>query len=116
MIGEITNSLGTIEYEDDVIASIVGLCTMECYGVVGMAAKNAQDGLWELMKFENLKRGVKVRNIDNMLRINLFIIIEYGTKIPIIANNIIQKVKYTIEYYTELKVSNITVNVQGLRV
>ncbi|MCL2321048.1 MAG: Asp23/Gls24 family envelope stress response protein [Oscillospiraceae bacterium] len=116
MIGQVTNSLGSIEYEEDVIASIVGLCTMECYGVVGMAAKNAHDGLWELMKFENLKKGVIVKNINNMLQVNLFIIIEHGTKIPIVANNIIQKVKYTIEFYTDLKVSTITVNVQGLRV
>ncbi len=42
--------------------------------------------------------------------------VEYGTKISVIANNIIQKVKYNVENYTGLKVSSITVNVQAVRV
>ena len=42
--------------------------------------------------------------------------IEYGTKISVIANNIIQKVRYNVENYTGLKVSTITVNVQAVRV
>jgi len=89
---------------------------MECYGVVGMASKNAKDGLWELIKGENLSRGVKIRSKNNELMIELYIILEYGTKISVIANNIIQRIKYNVENYTGLKVSTITVNVQGVRV
>jgi uncharacterized alkaline shock family protein YloU len=42
--------------------------------------------------------------------------IEYGTNISTISNNIIQKIKYNVENYTGLKVSSITVNVQAVRV
>ena len=89
---------------------------MECYGVVGMASKIPKDGLWELLKGENLSKGVKVNCKDEILNIEIYIIVEYGTKISVIANNIIQKVKYNIENLTGLKVSTITVNVQGVRV
>lgn len=116
MIGNISNELGIINYSEEVIANIVGLSTMECYGVVGMASKNATDGFWELMKGENLSKGVKIRGKENELFIELYIIVEYGTKISVIANNIIQKIKYNVENYTGLKVSSITVNVQGVRV
>lgn len=116
MIGNILKDNGSINYSEDVIANIVGVSTMECYGVVGMASKNATDGLWELMRSENLSRGVKVHSKDNELTIELYIIVEYGTKISVIANNIIQKIKYNIENYTGLRVSSITVNVQGVRV
>lgn len=112
----ITNENGSINYSVDVIANIVGISTMECYGVVGMASKNASDGFWELIRGENLSKGVKINSKDNNINIELYIIVEYGTKISVIANNIIQKIKYNVENYTGLKVSSITVNVQGVRV
>ena len=45
-----SNNLGNIHYSEEVLAKIVGLSTMECYGVVGMVSKNASEGLWELMR------------------------------------------------------------------
>ncbi|AYD40023.1 Asp23/Gls24 family envelope stress response protein [Clostridium fermenticellae] len=116
MICNINNEHGYIDYSEDVVANIVGISTMECYGVVGMASRNAKDGLWKLIKSENLSKGVKVRCKDNTLLIELYIIVEYGTKISVICNNVIQKIKYNVENYTGIKVSSITVNVQGVRV
>ena len=116
MKGNFCTELGKIYYSEEVIANIVGLSTMECYGVVGMASKNATDGLWELMKGGNLSKGVKVASKEEGLFIELFIIVEYGTKISVIANNIIQKVKYTVGSFTGLAVEGITVNVKGVRV
>ncbi|MGM9974066.1 MAG: Asp23/Gls24 family envelope stress response protein [Clostridiaceae bacterium] len=115
MIG-FSNDNGQVSYSEEVIAKIVGLSTMECYGVVGMVSKSATEGLWELMRIENLSKGVKITNKNNELSINLYVMIEYGTKISVIANNIIQKVRYNVENYTGLKVSTITVNVQAVRV
>jgi uncharacterized alkaline shock family protein YloU len=116
MIGNIVNEKGYINYSEELVANIVGISAMECYGVVGMASKNAKDGFWELIKGESLTKGVKVRYKENELFIEIYIMVEYGTKISVIANNIIQKIRYNIENYTGIKVSSITVNVQGVRV
>ena len=108
---------GYIHYSDEVLAKIVGLSTMECYGVVGMVSKNATEGFWELMRVENLSKGVKLTlTEDEKLNIELFVMVEYGNKISVIANNIVQKVRYNVENFTGLKVSSITVNVQAVRV
>ncbi|MCR6515366.1 MAG: Asp23/Gls24 family envelope stress response protein [Clostridium sp.] len=108
---------GKIHYSNEVLAKIVGLSTMECYGVVGMVSKNAAEGLWELIRVENLSKGVKIDlTEDDKLNIELFVMVEYGTKISVIANNIIQKVRYNVENYTGLKVASISVNVQAVRV
>lgn len=116
MVG-FSNENGKINYSEEVLAKIVGLSTMECYGVVGMVSKNASEGLWELMGIENLSKGVKIQlTNENRLEIELFVMVEYGTKISVISNNIIQKVRYSVENYTGLKVSSITVNVQAVRV
>ncbi|EOR27429.1 MULTISPECIES: Asp23/Gls24 family envelope stress response protein [Clostridium] len=111
-----SNELGNIHYSDEVLAKIVGLSTMECYGVVGMVSKNATEGLWELMRIENLSKGVKLKFNEDKLVIELYVMVEYGTKISVIANNIIQKVRYSVENFTGLKVSSVTVNVQAVRV
>ncbi|MDZ4957249.1 Asp23/Gls24 family envelope stress response protein [Clostridium perfringens] len=111
-----SNELGNIHYSEEVLAKIVGLSTMECYGVVGMVSKNATEGLWELMRIENLSKGVKLKFNEDKLVIELYVMVEYGTKISVIANNIIQKVRYSVENFTGLKVSSITVNVQAVRV
>ena len=111
-----SNELGHIQYSEEVLAKIVGLSTMECYGVVGMVSKNATEGLWELMRIENLAKGVKLSFKEDKLVIELFVMVEYGTKISVIANNIIQKVRYSVENFTGLNVSSVTVNVQAVRV
>lgn len=111
-----SNELGNIHYSEEVLAKIVGLSTMECYGVVGMVSKSATEGLWELMRIENLSKGVKLKFNEDKLVIELYVMVEYGTKISVIANNIIQKVRYSVENFTGLKVSSITVNVQAVRV
>lgn len=115
MIGY-SNEHGNVIYADEVISKIVGLATMECYGVVGMVSKSATEGLWELMRIENLAKGVEIEHKDEKLIIELFVMVEYGTKISVISNNIIQKVKYNVENYTGLKVAAITVNVQAVRI
>ncbi|MDD7793750.1 Asp23/Gls24 family envelope stress response protein [Clostridium sp. 'White wine YQ'] len=110
------NNNGNITYNEEVISKIVGLSTMECYGVVGMVSKNASEGFWELIRIENLSKGVKISFKEEKLDVEVFVMIEYGTNISTISNNIIQKIKYNVENYTGLKVSSITVNVQAVRV
>jgi uncharacterized alkaline shock family protein YloU len=116
MAGKLVTELGMISFSDEVLANIAGVATMECYGVVGMASKRATDGLVELLKRENLSKGVKVNSDNDELVVDLFIIVEYGTKISVIADNIIQKVKYNLENITGLKVKKVVVNVQSVRV
>lgn len=116
MTSKLITKLGSINYSDDVLATIAGIATTECYGVVGMASKSTTDGLVELLKRENLGKGVKVTCDNDELIVELFIIVEYGTKISVIASNIIQKVKYTIESIAGLKVKKVVVNVQSVRV
>lgn len=116
MAVKINTEHGFVEYSDEVLANIAGVATMECYGVVGMASKRAKDGLWELLKRENLSKGIRITSNEDNVSVDLYIIVEYGTKISVIANNIIQKVKYTLEGLTGLNVTKVTVNVQDIRV
>ncbi|WP_427338562.1 Asp23/Gls24 family envelope stress response protein [Caloranaerobacter sp. DY30410] len=116
MPGKLSNKFGTINIDDNVLAIIAGLSAMECYGLVGMASRNATEGLVELLKREHLTKGVKVHTNDNRVIIDLYVIVQFGTKISVVANNIIEKVKYNIESLTGLIVEKVNINVQGVRV
>ncbi len=116
MSAKIKNDKGTIFIEDTVLATIAGLSAIECYGLVGMSSRNAADGLVELLRKDNLKRGVKICTDDDKITIDLYIVVQFGTKISVVANNIIDKVKYNIENLTGMKVEKININVEGVRV
>ena len=76
MVG-FSNENGFIKYSDEVLGKIVGLSTMECYGVVGMVSKKASDGFWELIRVENLSKGVKITLAeDDKLNIEIILLVE----------------------------------------
>ena len=48
MSAKIETQLGVITIDNEVIARIAGVTAMECYGIVGMAAKKQGTGYWLL--------------------------------------------------------------------
>ncbi|QAT61562.1 MULTISPECIES: Asp23/Gls24 family envelope stress response protein [Tissierellales] len=116
MPAKFNDEYGYISIDDDVIATVAGLSAMECYGIVGMATKSATEGFFELLKWENLSKGVKVHTNETHIVVDLFVILQYGIRMTVVAENIIEKVKYNVENQTGLKIEKINVFIQGVRV
>ena len=110
------NGLGRIEISESVIAIIAGTAASECYGLVGMASRNVQDGISELLGWENLERGVQVYLHEGAVEIELHIVVEYGVKISEVAHNVMEQVKYAVENSCGLEVLKVNVHVEGVRV
>jgi uncharacterized alkaline shock family protein YloU len=113
---KIDSEMGKIEIGTDVIKNIAGASAMECYGLVGMASKSASGGIVNLLKREHLAKGIDVREEEGGIVIDLYVIIQFGTKISVVADNIIEKVKYNVENQTGLKVTKVNLNIEGVRV
>ncbi|RED65922.1 Asp23/Gls24 family envelope stress response protein [Cohnella lupini] len=114
---QLVSENGKIDVADQVIAVIAGSAALDCYGLVGMASrKGLKDGIAELLGRENLSRGVEVRHEGELVHLDLYVIVSYGTKISEVAHNIQSKVKYVLEQVVGLKVDLVNVNVQGVRV
>ncbi len=116
MAAKLENEYGVISIEREVIARIAGYAAIECYGIVGMAAKNMKDGFVQLLKLESLTKGIKMHVDQNKVSLGLHIIVEYGTNISAIADNIISTVKYSVEEYAGLEVEDVKIFVDGVRV
>ncbi len=116
MGGIFENSLGTIHIADEVLATIAGRASVECYGIVGMASKRATDGIIELLGKENLSRGVKVHTKGKEVDIDIYIIVEYGVCIPTVAKNVMDRIRYNVENFSGMVVKDVNIKVEGVRV
>lgn len=111
----LNNEKGNIFIDDEVIATIAGLAAIQSYGIVGMASKNAADGFFQLLKFENFTKGIFVDTENQQINIRLHIIVEFGTRISTVGQNIIDRVKFNVESMTGLEVDHIEVFVEDIR-
>lgn len=116
MSAKLENQYGTINIENEVIARIAGLTAIDCYGIVGMAAKNVKDDIFQLLKVESLTKGIKISVQEDRIVIDMHIIVEYGTNITAIAENTISTVKYKVETVCGISVEQVNVFVEGVRV
>lgn len=114
---EMRTNFGHIDISNDVVAQIAGGAAIDCYGIVGMASKNQiKDGITDILRKENFSRGVIVRQENDEVHIDMYIIVSYGTKISEIAHNVQSKVKYTLDKTIGLSTDSINIYVQGVRV
>ncbi len=110
------SQLGTTTIADSVLQTIAGIAACDCAGIVGMSATTTAEGIAELLKRENLTKGIKVNTNDDSVKFELFVIIEYGVSMVAAANNVIEAVKYAVESQTGLRVESVNVRIQGIRV
>lgn len=109
------NPTGSILIQKNAIASIARQSTLQSYGVVGLAPKNLIENIRQIF-VKDSNYGVEVEFDHDGLIIDLFIVVEYGTRIKTITNSIASSVKYNVEKTVGLPVHRINVHVRGLRI
>jgi len=106
---------GRIEISPHAIATIAGDAVLRCYGVVGMTNKNLIGGLADLLQPDRWGRGVDVHVRDGEVIVDLYVIVQYGTRISEVALGVMNGVKYALEQALGIPVAEVNVHVQGLR-
>lgn len=106
-------SLGSVSIAEDVVRIIAGLAATNVSGVADMSG-GVVGGIAERLGRRNLSKGVKVEVGEKETAVDLYIIVEFGARIPEVADNIQKAVKGAVEEMTGLKVVETNVNVQGV--
>ncbi len=114
MTGE-TNPLGTIQVSPRAIATIAYHAALESYGVVGLAHKSIVNGLTHVLVKDPM-HGVEVHYDGSQINIDIYVIVEYGTRIKSVASSVSNTVRYHVEKALGLPVNEVNVHVRGLRV
>jgi uncharacterized alkaline shock family protein YloU len=114
-MSESNNPLGNIFVSYRAIATVACQSALSSYGVVGLAAKNLAEGLVQVL-VKDPSLGVEVHFSGKEIQIDLYIIIEYGTRIKMVASSVSDSVRYQVEKTFGLPVTEVNVHVRGLRI
>lgn len=104
-----------VEISEDVVAVIAGVAVSDVQGVAGMA-KGFAGGITEALSGKkNLAKGIKVEVAGKETKIDVNIIVEYGSRIPDVAFEIQSRIKKSVKEMTGLDVVAVNVHVQGVQ-
>ena len=112
---EETTPLGSIHVSPRAIASIAYHATLQSYGVVGLTSKNLVNGLTQVL-VKDPTYGVEVNYDGQNINTDLYVIIEYGTRIKSVADSVSHTVHFQVEKALGMPVNNVNVHVRGLRI
>lgn len=104
----------SIKIAPDVVAAIAGIATSEIKGVAGMFTSFA-GGIAE--KFGTKKpatKGIKAEINNNSTIIDIYVIVDYGIRIPELAWEIQENVKNSVETMTGLLVEKVNIHINGV--
>lgn len=114
-MSEENNDIGKITIAPQAIASVAARAAMRSYGVVGMAPKTLMDGLVNALA-RDPRHGVVVQVDEGVITVDLYIVVEYGTRLASVATSVANTVLYQVETSIGLPVGAVNVHVQDLRV
>ena len=113
----IENANGQIAIDQRVIEEFAGHAALDCFGIVGMSTISVRDGIAKLLQGNSIGKGVAVEQDENgQITIAFHIIVAYGVSIKTVVSNLINTVKYQVEDFTHMKVKQVNVYVEGVRV
>lgn len=111
----IISEVGEVKIAPEVVNVIASLAATEVKGVAGMSG-GFTDDIAEKFGMKSSNKGIKVQLGEEEVTIDLFLIIEYGFRIPEVAWEVQQNVKKAVETMTGLKVVEVNIHVQGINI
>ena len=113
----INNDNGTVSLDENVVAQVAGMTALDCFGIVGMGIVSVKDGIVKQLKGNNNTQGIHVTFDENGdIVVELHIVVAYGVSIKAVTDNLMQSVKYKVEDFTSLKVSQVNVFVEDVKI
>lgn len=104
----------TVKIANDVVATIAGIAAAEIDGVAGMSG-GVVSGLTQILGKKQLTKGVKVEIAEQNVTLDVSIVVEYGKKIPTVAEAIQAAVKQAVTDMTGLNVVAVNIHVTGVQ-
>jgi uncharacterized alkaline shock family protein YloU len=112
---KLANESGVIKIASDVVTVIASMAATEVKGVAGMSGGFADD-IAEKFGMKSSNKGIKVQVGETETSIDLFLVVEYGVRIPDVAWEVQQNVKKAVETMTGLNVVEVNIHIQGLNI
>jgi len=115
MSNEHEEKLGTIKIADDVIATCAVNATLNTAGVVAFSPVFSDNFSKNFFSRDPVYKGIKVAQNDDGISIDIYVVVEYGVKIPVVAWDIQENVQKQVEDMTDTTVKAVNIHVQGVQ-
>ena len=115
MSSENAEKIGTIKISDDVVALCIVNAVLGTKGVAGFSPVFSDNFSKNFFGKDPLYKGIKISQGDDGISADLYVIVDYGVKIPAVAWDIQENVKKEIEKMIDAPVKAINIHVQGVR-
>lgn len=102
---------------DEALATLIGLAAHEVPGVVGMAPTSLGEGIRRILGVSQADEGVEIRRPDDDPEhpdVELHVVVAYGVNIPVVAESVVQRVRYAARHYGGVGVREVKVHVAGV--
>ena len=109
------NEIGDVKIASDVVTVIATIAATEVNGISSMSGGLTGD-IAEKFGVKSSNKGIKVQVGDTETIIDLYLIVEYGVKVPDVAWEVQQNVKKSVEAMTGLKVAEVNIHIQGINI
>jgi uncharacterized alkaline shock family protein YloU len=107
--------IGSIHISPRAIATIAYQAARQSYGVVGLAPKNLVNEITQVV-VKDPTLGVEVHYDGDCINIDMYVVVEYGTRIKSVADSVSNTVRYQVEKAVGMPVNQINIHIQGLRI
>lgn len=110
------NIPGEVHVANEVLANMAGHAVANCYGVVGMATADTNEGFSKLLSRNRGRKGVVVQTTDEGVHVDMYVVVEYGTNINVVSENVVEAVTFALSQYARVPVTGVDVHVKGVKV
>ena len=107
---------GTLRVSNDCISDLAGYAAMQCYGIVGMAFTDADEGVTRLLPVAGLRKGIDVSQEGDGLVVDMHVVVEQGVNMASVSKNLSDAVRFLLKRIAELEDVNVRVHIEGMRV
>lgn len=109
------SQFGRVTISPRAIATIAYHAARQSYGVVGLTSKNIMEGITQVI-VKDPSHGIEVKYDGEKIFIDIYVIIEYGTRVSSVAASVNNTIKFNVEKALGMPVEQVNVHVRGLRV
>ena len=107
------DAIGTVKIADDVVASIAAFAALEVDGVVSLAGGFDADAI-AAGSMKKLGKALKVEVGKEGVKVDIALVVAYGSSIPQISTTVQDKIVSAIENMTGLTVVSVNVRIAGM--
>ncbi|MCA9427876.1 MAG: Asp23/Gls24 family envelope stress response protein, partial [Candidatus Omnitrophica bacterium] len=111
------DGIGSIEVSDEVIRSIINVCSSEVPGIAGVSEETFMNGAFKMLRSTEFPKGIRITDDEETSgkKVDVSVQIEFGVAIPAVACEFQKKVKNQVERIAGISVSEVNIHVDGVQ-